>query len=137
MTVARDVMTPAPRCVREGQTLREAAAMMATLNVGALPICGDDGKLKGMLTDRDIVVKAIAAGADPSNARAGDYGEGAPTCVHADDDIRELLRVMQDEQIRRVLVLEDHDLVGIVSQADIALATSPVATGETVAAISE
>ena len=63
MTVARDLMTPDPKCVKEDQTLADAARLMRDLDVGALPICGNDDRLKGMVTDRDIVVKCIAEAA--------------------------------------------------------------------------
>jgi CBS domain-containing protein len=137
MTVARDLMTPDPKCVKEDQTLVEAARMMRELDVGALPICGNDDRLKGMLTDRDIVVKCIADGGDPSSVTAGSLAEGKPVTIGADDDIREALEVMQEYQVRRLPVIDGHDLVGIISQADIARSLSASATGETVAEISE
>ncbi|GLJ62987.1 MULTISPECIES: CBS domain-containing protein [Microbacterium] len=136
MTTARDIMTPSPRCVGEHESLTEAARLLADLDVGSLPICGDDGKLKGMLTDRDIVVKGLAKGADPATTTAGELAEGKPVTVDADQDIRDALTLMQDHQVRRLPVIEDHLLVGIVSQADIALALAPVETGETVEQIS-
>ena len=137
MTVARELMTPDPTCVKEDQTLAEAARMMRDLDVGALPICGNDERLKGMLTDRDIVVKCIAEGGDPATATAGSLAEGTPLTIGADVDIREALEVMQDQQVRRLPVIDDHILVGIISQADIARELSAVQTGETVAEISE
>jgi len=137
MTLARDLMTPDPTCVKEHQTLVDAARMMRDLDVGALPICGDDDRLKGMLTDRDIVVKCIAAGGDPTTATAGSLAEGKPLTIGADVDIREALEVMQDQQVRRMPVIDEHRLVGIISQADIARELSAVQTGETVAEISE
>jgi CBS domain-containing protein len=123
--------------VKEDQTLVEAARMMRDLDVGALPICGNDDRLKGMLTDRDIVVKCIADGGDPTTATAGSLAEGKPLTIGADVDIREALEVMQDQQVRRLPVIDDHRLVGIISQADIARELSAVQTGETVAEISE
>ena len=137
MTVARDLMTPDPTCVKEDQTLVEAARMMRDLDVGALPICGNDERLKGMLTDRDIVVKCIAAGGDPTTATAGSLAEGKPFTIDADVDNRDAHEVMQDKQVRRLPVIVDHRLVGIISQADIARELSAVQTGETVAEISE
>ena len=137
MTVARDLMTPDPTCVREDQTLAEAARMLRDLDVGSLPICGNDDRLKGMLTDRDIVVKCIAAGGDPKTATAGSLAEGKPVTIGADDDIREALEMMQQYQVRRLPVIDGHDLVGIISQADVALALSATETAETVAEISE
>jgi len=137
MTVARDIMTPDPQCVKEDETLVDAARLMRDLDVGALPICGNDERLKGMLTDRDIVVKCIADGGDPSSVTAGSLGQGKPITIGADDDIREALEVMQQHQVRRLPVIDGHDLVGIISQADIARSLSASETGETVAEISE
>ena len=137
MTVARELMTPDPTCVKEDQTLVEAARMMRDLDVGALPICGNDDRLKGMLTDRDVVVKCIAVGGDPTTATAGSLAEGKPLTIGVDVDIREALEIMQDQQVRRLPVIDDHRLVGIISQADIARELSAVQTGETVAEISE
>ncbi len=137
MTVARDIMTPDPTCVKEDQTLAEAARMMRELDVGALPICGNDDRLQGMVTDRDIVVKCIAEGGDPQTALAGSLADGKPYTIGADDDVRDALVVMQQPQVRRLPVIDGHDLVGIISQADIARSLSSVETGETVAEISE
>ena len=137
MTVARDIMTPDPQCVKEDETLVDAARLMRDLDVGALPICGNDERLKGMLTDRDIVVKCIADGGDPSSVTAGSLGQGKPVTIGADDDIREALETMQQHQVRRLPVIDGHDLVGIISQADIARTLSASQTGETVAEISE
>lgn len=137
MAVARDIMTPAPKCVGENETLVDAARLMASLDVGALPICGEDDRLKGMLTDRDIVVKCLAEGGDPSTMTAGELAQGKPVTIGADDDLEEALETMKRHQVRRLPVIDGHDLVGIVSQADIALAMAPEDTGETVAEISE
>lgn len=137
MTTARDIMTPAPKCVGENETLVDAARLMASLDVGALPICGEDKRLKGMVTDRDIVVRCLAEGGDPATMRAGELGQGKPVTIGADDDISEALDTMKEHQIRRLPVIDGHDLVGIISQADIALSLSPQEAGETVAEISE
>jgi CBS domain-containing protein len=110
---------------------------MAELDVGALPICGADGKLKGMLTDRDIVVKCIARGGRPAIETAGLLAEGTLVLARADEDIRDVLTTMERHQVRRVPVLDGQDLVGIISQADIALSLSATQTGEAVEAISE
>jgi CBS domain-containing protein len=130
-------MTPAPKCVGENETLVDAAVLMATLDVGALPICGEDNRLKGMLTDRDIVVKSLAQGGDPRSTRAGELAEGKPVTIGADDDIEEALKMMKKHQVRRLPVIDDHSLVGIISQADIAMSMSSRATGEVVEEISE
>jgi CBS domain-containing protein len=130
-------MTQGAECVKESQTLQEAAAKMRDLDVGALPICGDDNRLKGMLTDRDIVVKCIADGGDPSTVLAGSLAEGKPVTIGADDDLDEAIRVMVEHQVRRLPVIDGHDLIGIVAQADIAESASNEQTGATVEGISE
>ena len=137
MTRAREIMSPDPTCVQEDESLVEAAKKMADLDVGSLPICGTDERLKGMLTDRDIVVKCLARGGDPATATAGSLAEGKPVTIGADDDIREALTTMEKHQVRRLPVIDGHDLVGIISQADIALSLSATETGETVEAISQ
>lgn len=136
MTLTRDIMTVDARCIGENDALTIAAEMMQELDVGALPICGEDGRLKGMLTDRDIVVKAVAAGMDPETTNAGRLAAGSLVTVEADDDISVALNKMQEHQIRRIPVIEGHKLVGIVSQADIARHLEPETTGETVESIS-
>ena len=120
MTTAREIMSSDVQCVGENQTLAEAAKLMRDLDVGALPICGDDNRLKGMLTDRDIAIKCVAEGGDPNQTTAGDLAAGKPITVGADDDIAAALRTMADSKVRRLPVIDGHDLVGIISQADIA-----------------
>jgi CBS domain-containing protein len=118
--VARDVMTPRPECVGENETLLDAAKKLAELGVGSMPICGEDNRLKGMLTDRDIVVKAIAKGKDLASTRAGELGEGKPVTIGADDSLQETLHTMAQYKVRRLPVIDGHDLVGIVAVADVA-----------------
>jgi CBS domain-containing protein len=136
MTNARDIMTPDVECVGENETLADAARKMRDLNVGALPICGEDNRLKGMVTDRDIVVHCIAEGGDPQTARAGELGDGKPVTIGADDSIEEALKTMKDHQVRRLPVIDGHSLVGMVSQADIAKNIDPEKVGDVVEAIS-
>src|SRR4029453_5370685 len=94
MTTARDIMTPDVTCIGEKDTLADAAARMRDLNVGSLPICGANNRLKGMLTDRDIVVKAIAEGRNPADVPAGELAQGKPVTIGADDDAAEVLSTM-------------------------------------------
>jgi len=137
MTITREIMTSSPRCIGENDALSIAASVMSELDVGALPICGEDRKLKGMLTDRDIVVKAVAYGFDPETTPSRMLAAGVPVTVDADDDVNVALERMQEHQIRRLPVLEDRKLVGIITQADIALALSAETTGATVESISQ
>ena len=137
MPTAREIMTPDVTCVGEKETLADAARKMADLGVGSLPICGDDNRLKGMLTDRDIVVKALAKGRNPADCTASELAQGKPVTVGADDDANEILRTMGQYKVRRVPVIDGHQLVGIVALADVARAMPDQPTGDLLDAISE
>ncbi|MGK5441143.1 CBS domain-containing protein [Micromonospora sp. URMC 105] len=137
MPTARDIMTHDVTCVREQDDLRAAAKRMADLGVGALPICGDDNKLKGMLTDRDIVVKVLAQGKDPANVTAGELAQGEAVTIGADDDAAEILRTMGQHKVRRLPVIDGHELVGIVAVADVARSLPERPVGDLIEAISE
>ncbi len=117
MTTAKDIMHTEATCVSERETLAAAARHMRDLGVGALPICGDDDRLQGMITDRDIVVKCLAAGHDPNATTAGELAQGSTYQVEADASIEEMLNVMEENQVRRLPVIDNHRLVGIVSEA--------------------
>jgi CBS domain-containing protein len=133
---AREVMTGGVECIGENETVLDAAKKLAQLDVGAMPICGEDDRLKGMLTDRDIVVKVLAEGKDPSQTRAGELGEGKPVTIGADDSVEEALRTMKAHKVRRLPVIDGHDLVGVVSQADLATNIDEEKVGDLVEAIS-
>jgi CBS domain-containing protein len=135
---ARDVMTGGAECVQEDQTVLEAAKRLAELDVGAMPICGSDNRLKGMLTDRDIVVKVLAKGKDPASVKAGELGQGdgETVTIGADDSIDEALRTMKEHAVRRLPVIDGTDCIGIVSQADLAKEIDEEQVGELVEAIS-
>ena len=117
---AREIMSGGVECVGENETVIDAARKMAQLDVGVLPICGEDDRLKGMLTDRDIVVKVLAQGKDPNTCTAGELAQGKPVTIGADDDAEELVRTMSRHQVKRVPVIDGHRLVGIVTEADVA-----------------
>jgi CBS domain-containing protein len=112
-------MTTGTQCIQEDQTLDEAARMMRDLDVGSLPICGADSKLHGMITDRDIVVKCIAAGGNCTQTRAGDLAQGSVHWVSADADIDDVLAQMSEHQVKRMPVVEDHRLIGMISETDL------------------
>ena len=133
---ARDVMTPNAECVGENETLLDAAKKLADRGYGSMPICGEDNRLKGMLTDRDIVVKALAKGRDPATTRAGELGEGKPVTIGADDSLRDALKTMAQYKVRRLPVIDGHELIGIVSQADLARNIDEEKVGDLVEAIS-
>ena len=134
---AREVMTGGAECIGENDSILDAAKRLAELNVGAMPICGEDNRLKGMLTDRDIVVKVLAQGKDPASTKAGELGEGKPVTIGADDSIEEALATMSKAQVRRLPVIDGHDLVGIIAQADIARNYDEEKVGDLVEAISQ
>jgi CBS domain-containing protein len=133
---AREVMTGGAECIGENDTVLDAAKRLAELDVGAMPICGEDDRLKGMLSDRDIVVKVLAQGKDPASTRAGDLGEGKPVTIGADDSVEEALRTMKRHKVRRLPVIDGHELIGIISQADLAKNVDEEEVGELVEAIS-
>lgn len=120
MTTARDIMHPGAQCVSEHDTLDKAAQLMRDLGVGSLPICGDDDRLHGIITDRDIVVKCVADGRDPRSVQAGELAQGKPVTVEASSDVDEVLRAMTEHQIKRLPVIESHRLIGMISEADLA-----------------
>ncbi|MBT2394494.1 CBS domain-containing protein [Streptomyces sp. ISL-100] len=136
MTTAREIMTPGTECIGADETVLVAARKMTELGVGALPICGTDNKLKGMLTDRDIVVKVLGAGKDPAKTNAGELAQGEAVTIGADDDAGEILRTMTSHKVRRLPVIDGHDLVGIVALADVARALPDPQVGDLLEALS-
>ena len=121
MTTARNIMHQGAECIPEHETLDRAAQMMRDHGVGSLPVCGDDDRLKGIITDRDIVVKCIASGRDPATMTAAQLAQGDVVWVAADADEDEVVSVMQEHLIRRLPVLDDKQLVGMISEADLAM----------------
>jgi CBS domain-containing protein len=136
MTTAREIMTPDATCVGESDTVLDAARILAEKDVGALPICGEDDRLKGMITDRDIVVKVLAEGKDPRAIHTGEVAQGEVVTIGADDDAEEIMRTMAEHRVRRLPVIDGHRLVGIVAQADVARALANPQAGELVEALS-
>ena len=135
MTTARDIMTKGAECVTETDSLVDAARKMRDLDVGALPICGTDEKLKGMISDRDIAVRAVAEQIDLTQP-VWTFAQGKPVTIGADDSVDEALRTMAKHKVRRLPVIDGDRLVGIVSQADVARSLDESKTGELVEAIS-
>jgi CBS domain-containing protein len=120
MAHARDIMKPGAECIGEGETLVAAARRMRDLHVGALPICGNDDRLQGIITDRDIVVHCVAENRDPSTVTARELAEGTLVWVDAGADQSEVVRLLAEHKIRRLPVIEEHRLVGMISEADVA-----------------
>jgi CBS domain-containing protein len=132
----REAMHEGCECIGERQTLADAAKRMEELDVGVLPICGDDDRLKGMLTDRDIVVKALAEGRDPNTATCGELAQGTVRWIAADASFDEALGMMSEHAVKRLLVMDDDKrLSGIITEADVAIHAPGGKTGEMVGAI--
>ena len=136
MTTAREIMTGGVECAQVDETVSEAARKMRDLGVGALPICGEDNRLKGMITDRDIVLNCVADGMDTTQVKVADYAGDEVVTIGADDSIEEALSTMSRAGVRRLPVIDGHDLVGMISQADIARNLPEDKVGDLVEAIS-
>ncbi|MDX6367783.1 MAG: hypothetical protein QOK30_2859 [Nocardioidaceae bacterium] len=136
MTTAREIMTQGAECASADDTLVDAARRMRDLGVGALPVCGPDERLQGMVTDRDIVVKCIAEGGDPASTLVQDLAEGLTVTIGADDDVDQALSTMVKHGVRRLPLIDGRELVGMLSQADVAREASPERAGELLAALS-
>lgn len=136
MPLVSETMTDDCQCVGEHDSVRDAARRLAELEAGAMPICGDDERLKGMITDRDIAVKVVAEGKDPEATEVAELAEGTPVWVEAGADVDQAVELMAKHNVRRLPVIDDHQLVGIISQADIARQTSAQEAGGLVASIS-
>jgi CBS domain-containing protein len=137
MTTARDIMSGNAECASTTDTLVDAARKMRDLDVGALPICGEDDRLKGMITDRDIVTQCVASGSDPNAVKVEEYASDETVTIGADDSIDEALRTMTEHGVRRLPVIDGQKFVGILSQADVAKNLSNDQIGQLVEAISE
>jgi CBS domain-containing protein len=134
-TKVADVMTQRPRAVTPQTPLNEVAQVMESDDVGAVPLVEGD-RLVGIVTDRDIVVRAIAKGKDPKGIPASEVSSRELVTVHPDDDLSDALELMARHQVRRLAVTDDERLVGVVSQADVALQAKDKKTGEVVESIS-
>jgi CBS domain-containing protein len=132
----RDAMTENPRSIGSSASVVEAARLMREGHIGSLPILDDD-QLVGMITDRDITTRVVAEAADPQTTSVGDVYSRDLISVEPDKELEEALQLMARHQVRRLPVVENGRLVGIVAQADIALSETENTTGELVEAISE
>ncbi|MFG2646289.1 CBS domain-containing protein [Streptomyces sp. NPDC048436] len=120
MTTAGDIMHSGAQWIPAHETLDRAAQLMRQLDVGALPISDENERLCGILTDRDIVVECVAMGHDPSKVTAAEMAKGTPRWIDSGADVGEVLREMKGRQIRRLPVIENKRLVGMISEADLA-----------------
>ncbi|HET9288901.1 MAG TPA: CBS domain-containing protein [Gaiella sp.] len=135
-TTVGEVMTPGVETATPSQALREAARMMKTGDYGSVPVV-EGGRLVGMLTDRDIVVRAVAEGLDGNTAQVGDVASRDPVMATPSQDLDDALELMARHRVRRLPVVEDGMLVGMLSQADVALEAKEKKTGEVVQEISQ
>ena len=132
-----EVMTPNPQSVDPSTTVVEAARLMRDGDVGSLPVV-EDGKVVGIVTDRDIAVRAVAEGKDPQGTKVGEIASKDLVTVDPQQDLDEALRLMARHQVRRLPVVEeDGRLVGVVAQADVASEAGDEKTGEMVEEISK
>ena len=137
---ARDIMTKKPECCTRDNTAREAARVMRDRDCGVVPVVDDAGRVGGVVTDRDLAVRVVAAGKDV-NTRLADVMTGSAAVCNQDDDLRDVEQKMAELQIRRIPIVDAGGrCLGIISQADIARAASiddGVVTGEEVALVLE
>ena len=136
-TKVHEVMTDRPRAVTPETTVSEAAQLMKSDDIGSLPIL-DGEQLAGMVTDRDIVIRAVAEGKDPRGMPVREVASRELVKVHADEDLSSALQLMASHQVRRLPVVDDDGrLVGILAQADVAVEAKEKAVGEMVEEISK
>jgi CBS domain-containing protein len=133
----REIMTPDAQCVGPEETLVDAAALMRQLDVGVLPVC-NEGAVVGMITDRDIAIRAVAEARAPATTRVREIMSPGTVYVFEDQDVDEVVQVMEDHQIRRAPVMtREKKLVGIVSLGDIAVDASASLSGEALKRVSQ
>jgi CBS domain-containing protein len=135
----RDIMTPGVECISPTESIAEAAERMRKLDVGSLPVCGDENKLVGIITDRDITIRATAHSCDPCCTCVGDVMTPDIVTCFEDEDVQVIVDAMESKQIRRLAVLNrDKQLVGIVSLGDLAVRTPDErVSGETLERVSQ
>jgi CBS domain-containing protein len=138
MTKVRDIMSADTRWLRDDATAAESAKVLAADDIGAVPVCDGKGHLCGMVTDRDLVMKVMADGRDPKKVRLGEIVDRPEAVtIGADHDVEAAIETMKKYAVRRLPVIDGNQLVGIVSQADIARAMPDAHIGDLVGAISQ
>jgi CBS domain-containing protein len=131
----REVMTPAPETIQADRPAAEAARKMKEADAGMIPVM-TDGNLLGTVTDRDIVVRVVAEGKDPQTVTVGEIASTDVVTVQPDEDLDDALNKMAKHQVRRLPVVEDGRLVGVLAQADVAREGKEKDVGHTVEEIS-
>ena len=135
--LVRHAMTAAPQTIRPDMNAADAAGMMRSEDIGMLPVM-DGGKLVGLVTDRDLVVRVMAERKDPEEVRVGDVVTSQPVTVSPDTRLSEARQLMERHKVRRLPVMKGEELVGILSLGDVAWAdASTQEVGETVRSVSE
>jgi len=130
-------MTPDATFCPADATAADAARTMADNDIGAVPVCDSDGRLRGVVTDRDLAIKVVAAGRDPQSVQLDEILDGGEVVtIGADDSVEEAIRTMKDHAVRRLPVIDGTQVIGMVSQADIARAMPDTTIGDLVDAIS-
>lgn len=132
----RDAMTASPKAIASDQTVVEAARAMTTENVGSLPVVKAH-RLVGMITDRDLVTNVLAKDLDPNKVPVAEVATQDPVSVSPDESLDAALERMAEKQVRRLPVVEDGRLVGILAQADVSRIAEAESTGRMVEKISE
>ncbi len=136
-TKVRDVMTERPRCVTPDTPLNQVAELMDTEDIGSVPVL-DGEHLTGMITDRDIVIRAVAKGKDPRGMPVREASSNEVVTVNPDSNLSDAAELMAAHQVRRLPVVDDENrLVGIVAQADVAMGAKEKDVGEMVESISQ
>lgn len=136
LTTAREVMNPSVTHVASDSSAADVARLMTEQDVGALPICGPDNKIKGLVTDRDLVVKVVGAGRDAGTFPAGDLNQREAVTVGAEDSVEDALATMTRQQVRRLPVIDNSRPVGMISLSDLARQLPHSEVGELVDALS-
>jgi CBS domain-containing protein len=136
-TKVHEVMTDRPRCVAPETPVSEAAELMESEDVGSLPIL-DGEKLAGVVTDRDIVIRAVAKGKDPRGMPVREVASRELVTIRPEEDLSEALKLMASYQVRRLPVVdEENRLVGVLAQADVAIGAKEKDVGQMVEGISQ
>jgi len=137
MTTAREIMNSGVEVVGPEDSVQDAARRLAEHDIGAMPVCNTERRLEGMITDRDIAVKVVAAGLDPRSTKVGEVVRPTEVVtIGADDSVEEALRTMKEHAVRRLPVIDGREVIGMVTQADVAMNLPEGKVGDLVEAIS-
>ena len=121
MTTAREVMTAEPRIVGTNESASDIAKILDSEDIGAVVVCNDEKRLQGVITDRDLAVGILAGGKDASSTTAANLVDGTEVVtIGADDSVEEAIETMKNHAVRRLPVIDGTEVVGFLSQADLA-----------------